>query len=332
MSGAGAYGYGGIVATTDTGAAADNTAAAKAARRAALQASREGDQRVVRDAMETLISTGDLVPAADYDERDDEPGLPDEEQPDIGADDDDSGKMDGWDDDPEEWRDSSLTPSGVAGDEVMAVENRDPFRILVEDGACHFERPPWWNCKAITSAGQSFIADNERKFNLMTAIAEWLTLNRAGFLQDPDLWHLGLSARQEFDEGWASVVQQHFRVRAKLERFGDDGLFSRDISNTDLVFEDGSMGLGDLFGNHARMAWVAHVVKSIADTYGRNMEDVLNRYADVTVPRGERNALLETNVAILDFGKLIARACSLAGGNQPVSWAETTKRFRTQML
>ena len=337
MPDAGAYNIGGAYigawagGTADVSARADASPAAEADRWVAR--ARIGDQRVLRDAMVALIATGDLIPAADYQEADDgDAPVPDEEQPEIDMEDEDTPRMDGWDNEPYDRPENPLRPSGDQADDSEAIENHEPFRILVEGDSCRFERPDWWNCRPVAKAGRSLVADSERKFRMMSAIADWLSENRKDFLLDPDPWNLGVAALQEFKKGWASVRQEDFLIRVELRPFAGTDLFSRDIRNTDLVFEDGQVPLGFLFEDDVRMAWVAQTVKGLVQEKGANMTQVLENYAGVTVPRGGRDDLLRKNPDALDFGGLIARACAMAGGNQPVSWAATIKRFRSNLL
>jgi hypothetical protein len=331
MPGAGAFNIGGQNADRRQVAKPDISPGAERARQGALQRAREGDQLDLREAMNTLIAIGDLIPAADYHDRDDEPDLPDEEQAEIDNRDEDAPEPDEREEESYDRPEKPLKPSGNRPDECEAVENIKPFRILVEGDTCRFERPDWWGCEPVFKAGYSLVADTERKFRMMSALADWLSNNRKDFLRDPDPWHLGVSALEEFKAGWASVVQKDFHLHARLDRFADRSLFSRDIRKTDLVFEDGGqLPLGFLFEDKARMAWVAQVVKSLAN--GGNMVQVLENYAHVTVPKGERDELLKKNPAALDFGGKIALACALAGGNQPVSWSATIKMFKNRML
>jgi hypothetical protein len=339
MPDAGAFNIGGTYAgtwaggTADASARADVSAAADAQRRAALEAARIGDQRAHQKAMAALLASRDLVPAADYEEGDDaEDHIPEEEQTEIDMSDEDSPRMDGWDDEPYDRPENPVKPSGNQDDDSEAVENLEPFRIIVDGDSCWFERPDWWNCKARTTPGRSFLADSERKFRMMSAIAAWLSNNRKDFLRDPDPWHLGVSALQEFKQGCASVKQRDFLEYAKLSSFAGPDLFSRNIRKTDLVFDDGQVPLGFLFEDDARMAWVARVVKDLPRKKSVNMTQVLANFADVTVPKGEREGLLSRDLAALDFGGLIARACAMAGGNQPVSWSETIKRYKKNLL
>lgn len=339
MADAGAYNLGGAYigagagGTADASARADTSVGAETARRAALEAARIGDQRVLRDAMSALIATGDLIPAADYQEADDgEDNVPDEEQHEIDMEDEDSPRMDGCDDEAHQRPENSLIPLGEQVDDSEAIENLDPFRILVEDGSCRFERPDCWHCTPIAKAGRSLVADTERKFRMISAIADWLSKNRKDFLLDPDPWHLGASALKEFKDGWASVRQKDFLVQAGLRPFAGTDLFSRNIRNIDLIFDDGQVPLGFLFEDDARMAWVARVVKGLAQEEGGKMVQVLDRYATVTVSNGRRDDLLTGNPDALDFGDLIARACVMAGKDKPVSWSATIKRFKNQLI
>jgi hypothetical protein len=279
------------------------------------------------------MATGDLVPAAEYHESDDgEDIIPEEEQSEIGTEDEDAPQADGWDDDPFDRPDQSLSPSGGDTGDSEAVENLEPFRIVVDGDTCCFERPEWWNCSAITTPGKSFVADSERKFRMMSAIAEWLSKYRKDFLRDPDPWLLGVSALEEFMEGWSSVVQKDFLVHAELRPFAGSDLFSRNIRNTDLVYEDGNVPLVFLFDDDARMAWVARVVMGLASDAGRKMKDVLKTYADVTVPKGKKADFAKAPPASLDFGGLIAKACAMAGHNQAIGWTDVIKRFGGRMI
>lgn len=338
MQDTGAYNIGGAYAgaragaTANASAAADASAGAEVARRAALEAAREGDQRAHREAMGTLMATGDLIPAADYNESGDEDRAPDEEQSEIAKEDEDAPRADGWDDAPLDRPEHPLRPFGNGADEVEAVENIEPFRILVDGDTCRFERPDWWNCKARTTAGRSFVADSERTFRMMSAIADWLSNNRKEFLLDPDPWNLGVSAMEEFQNGWASVRQKDFLEYAGLRSFAGPSLFSRNIRKTDLVSDGGPVPLEFLFEDEARMAWVAQVVKGLAQSQGGKMQQVLENYADVTVPKGGRDDLLKAEPDTLDFGGLIARACVMAGKDKPVSWSATIKTFKNRML
>lgn len=317
----------------ETSAAATVRAAASsatiAAQRAALEAIRTGDQRAVREAEAELMATGDVVPAAAYSEsEEEETGNLDEESPEIDMADEDSSQLDGWDAEPE-WRPETLiTPGCTAEDELEAEVTSEPFRIVVEAGVCRFERPEWWCCRAVTPTGQSFVADNERRFRMMSAIASWLSANRRAFLLDPDFWNLGVNALQEFEEGWAPVVQKAFLVHTGIEHFAGRSLFSRNIQNTDLVFETGSMPLGFLFEPQARMAWVANAVVQLVAKAGWKVKDALENFAKTAIPKGREEDWESKSLEGLDLEGKIIKANAMAN----TGWENVIKAYKERML
>jgi len=158
MPGAGAFNIGGQNADRRQVAKPDISPGAERARQGALQRAREGDQLDLREAMNTLIAIGDLIPAADYHDRDDEPDLPDEEQAEIDNRDEDAPEPDEREEESYDRPEKPLKPSGNRPDECEAVENIKPFRILVEGDTCRFERPDWWGCEPVFKAGYSLVA------------------------------------------------------------------------------------------------------------------------------------------------------------------------------
>lgn len=331
MPGAGAIDTG-TAGPFDTGRP-DTSAAAQAARAAALEAARSGDQIAVQEAMATLVAIGDLKPAADYDDFESDDGEDSqEESPEIDFKDEESPHMEDWDRESGERPTASLQADGSGREEQEGIEKSRPWRLIVEDGTCRFERAEWWKNNGANKLGWDWLNDTERRFLLFEEIAEWLTEERREFLLDPNPWHLGCNAVGELREGWASVSQSDFVSNTGLDKLAGPSLFSRNNKEIVLVFADGELPVDFLFGPDARMAWVANAVKGMATETGRKMVDVLTTYKGATVPRGEKKRLQQTSLDDLDFGGIIARACAIAGENQPIKWSGVIKRFKNEML
>jgi hypothetical protein len=295
-----------------------------------MQTAREGRATDLIALLADLEDSGDVIrgpEATDFDSADLEDALDAE----IELSDDDDPRLEGWDETTDDNSDGAFVPSKGIVTEPESVELPMRIELLVADGCCRVHRPSWMRAEPRTDSGQEFLDEIGRRFDVLSDIGGWLSLNRKAFLATPDPWLLGVEALNEMRRGHAPVSPGSFLALTGLDKLEAPSQFSRHTTDCFLVWKDGTLPLDFIFGPEARMAWVANAVVQFAAHQGNALtESVLDRFKTITKPRGANAQTLLSSKPVdhLDFGEFIAKANLMANAK----WTDVVSAYHPRLL
>jgi hypothetical protein len=301
---------------------------ARARRVASLQTIREGTPLDVQQVFADLEATGDIIRATEWDDEVAEVSLDGAMEGDLS--DEDDPFQEGLDDDPS-FRPPAATKPAADEDFEEDIDQQGSFELIVRDGRCRFERPRWMRYRATNPLAQDWLDDADRRFRLLERIGEWLNEHRPDFLKTPDPWWLGCDALAELKQGHASVSPHSFLELSGIRTFASDSIFSRNTNQTVLAWEKGTLPLDFLFGDEARMAWVANAVAQLATEKGRRLdENELKRLQDLTKPKHKKSKqfIMTASSSALMFDEVISKANLIAA----TKWADVLKTYWSRIL
>ncbi|MCB1093414.1 MAG: hypothetical protein KDL87_17885 [Verrucomicrobiae bacterium] len=301
-----------------------------AARAAMLETVRRASPAEIEEAAACLVAEGHLVPDTAFEEANELEDNKDDDRMDQELTEEDDPFLDGWDDD----RRESLDGQSREGESSEGeFDERSSFRLLVDtedgDAECSVEYPAWVRWRGATPFGRDWMANLERRLNVLGAVAGWLTDQRRYFLKSADPRDLGSDADNEVRSNYASVTQGGLIDHLRLTDMGEKSIISSALDGTQLEWPDGSsLPLDFLFSREARMAWTANAIKKLSAQAGWTMQQVLERYSKTAIPKSREKEWRTKSTEGLDLEDFIIKANALAD----TKWTEVVKTHKSHML